>query len=132
MSGPGDTINLPATYIGAQPPFGLDIIGGGFSYNAPPAEFIQHAEAVLAVVEWTNETLKKTEDKIKEKNKKDIAGIDSNVDQDIKKLGGLNSPMNIETSPQTVSKELGVVSNLKGAAQALADSKLQEAKLFFC
>lgn len=36
MAEPGETIYLPYSYVGAQPEIGLDTLGGGFSYNAPP------------------------------------------------------------------------------------------------
>lgn len=84
MAEPGDTIHLAATYVGAKPPNGVNIIGGGFLYDAPSVEFAQHLEAVIAVVEWTNGVLNRAEEEIKKKNGAEIAGIDSDVDQNIK------------------------------------------------
>ena len=130
---PGDTLYLGPTVItafGPDPDFGA-IITGGHPYNAPPSDIADHLLPLIAVSDYMEGVIKTQEEDIKNKHEADTAGIDSSIDNIIKAAGGTNALMNTEAPPETVSKELSIVSAARSESLTLANTKLQEAKTFF-
>ena len=129
----GETLFLGSTVItafGPNPDFGA-IITGGHPYNAPPADIADHLLPMIVVSDYMEGVIKTQEHEIKKKHATDMTGIDSSIDNIIKTAGGKSAPMNAETPPETVSKELSVVSAASAESRSLANTKLQEAKSFF-
>lgn len=129
----GETLFLGATVItafGPNPDFGA-MITGGHPYNSAPADIADHLLPMIIVSNYMDEVIKTQEHEIKKKHATDTAHIDSSIDKIIKNAGGKSAPMNAKTPPETVSKELSVVSAASAESRSLANTKLQEAKSFF-